>query len=211
MTIFVINVGDVEYSRYSIPLIQQLADYNNIPLFVLEHNISQNIYNAHPSWLKLFCHDLIADDFIISWDLDLVPTRLYKLDNLFNLNAINMTYDSSYIKHNHIFNGKFKYNCGLIGIPQRYSEFFKTIYYTNSMNSVYPSYEQYHVNDKIYDNNEYVHVLDTKLNTMYDGNINSQTFNMHYTWKITNNEHRNILVQQHYNLFKTNFKHYANL
>lgn len=204
MTIFTINIGDVTYAKYAIPLIEKLAIYNNINLFVLDHNIEQNTYHTHPSWLKLFCHDLVSDDFIITWDLDLVPTRPYELKHLFNTNNINMAYDGSFIKENHTFNGKFKYNCGLIGIPRHYASFFRDVY-DNCPTSTYPSCEQYHINDKIYDTNQNITVLDTQLNHMYDGQIDPASMNIHYTWKIQNNAHRDELIEQHYNLFSSNF------
>jgi len=92
MTIFLINVNDCEYAKYSIPLIKKLCEFNNINLFILDKDLDQNIYKKHPSWLKLFCHDLVDDDFILCWDLDLVPVKLYQIDFL-NINKINLSYD----------------------------------------------------------------------------------------------------------------------
>ena len=90
MTIFLINIGNTVYDKYTLPLIEKLCDFNNINLFILEQNISQNIYGLHPSWLKLFCHRLVNDDFILCWDLDLVPTKLYNLEKMFNKELLNM-------------------------------------------------------------------------------------------------------------------------
>lgn len=204
MTIFVINIGNLEYSKYSIPLISKIAKHNNANMFILNRDIIHNTSSVHPSWLKLFCHDLIDDEYIICWDADLVPTRKYKIEDFFDLETISMAYDSSYVQENFRFNGKFKYNCGLIGIPKKESEFFKEIY-TKSRHSNYPSCEQYHVNDKIYDTNKYIHVLDIRLNKMYDGSVYSDSYNMHYTWKITSPCHKNSLIQDHYNSFLPNF------
>ena len=202
MTIFVINVGDTEYSQYSIPLIQKLAEYNNINLFVLDRDIKLNINKAHPSWLKLFCHDIIDDDFILTWDLDLVPTRLYDLP-IMNKTMINMCYDISYI-NNIPFNYKFKYNCGLIGISKSYSNFCKEIY-RQSASSKLPSYEQYHFNNSLYDNSVEINLLPQTLNNMYSGIIDHDSLNIHYTYKIGSNENRKKLIFEHYNLFKDNF------
>lgn len=207
MTIFIINIGNLEYAKYSIPLISKIADYNKAKIFILDKNISQNTNSVHPSWLKLFCHDLVNDEYIICWDADLVPTQIYRLEDFFRFEQINLAYDSSYVKENFRFNGKFKYNCGLIGIPKKESKFFKEIY-AKSLKSDYPSFEQYHVNDKIYDTKKEINILDIKLNKMYDGQVYPDSYNMHYTWKITSPCHKNSLIQDHYNNFLPNFLTY---
>jgi hypothetical protein len=208
MTVFVINVGSTLYSEYSLPIIEKLCEYNNVNLYVLDKNIPQNIYNVHPSWLKLFCFDLIDDDFIITWDLDLVPTKLYNFKKFFNEKKINLAYDPSFVNENFTFNGKFKYNCGLMGIPSIYGDQLKKLYIEKAQNSQYPSYEQYHVNDKIYDENIDINLLDYNLNFLYNGidNFKRSIKNVHYTWKINSNEHRAELVNKHYNKYKKNFK-----
>lgn len=203
MTIFCINIGDVNYAQYSLPLIKKLCEYNNINLYVLDKNISQNIYNVHPSWFKLFCHSLIDDDFILCWDLDLIPTRLYSLYDFIDTNKINLSYDQSYVREGFTFNGKFKYNCGLLGIPKIYQADIENIY-IKAKSSNYPSYEQYHVNDWIFDNKINIHGIDTKLNMMYDGtpvDKNDINYNIHYTWKITSSSDRYNLVLKHHDTF----------
>lgn len=207
MTIFVINIGSVYYANYSLPLIEKLCEYNNIQLFILDQDISQNIHQLHPSWLKLFCHSLIDDEFILCWDLDLVPTKLFDIKTIIDTTRVNMCYDGTYIANSNRFNHKFKYNAGLLGIPKTYKTFFESIYDT-CYGSNYPSFEQYHVNDKLYDNNVNVNILDSTYNYMLcDQNIDElQTKNcIHYTWKIYDNNHRNTLIQQHYHYFKSNF------
>lgn len=207
MTVLVINVGNTEYGKYSLPLIEKLCNYNNVNLFVLDKNIPQNKYNLHPSWLKLFCFDLIDDDFIISWDLDLVPTKLYNFKTFFNDDEFNFCYDPSFEKFNFTFNGKFKYNCGLMGIPKKYDNLLKTIYDTKGEKSTYPSYEQYHINDEIFDKKIPVNLLDYNLNTLFDGNenFNNDIFNVHYTWKINSNQHRIDLIKKHFTIYANNF------
>lgn len=205
MTVFLINVNNCEYAKHSIPLIKKLCDFNKVNLFILDTDISQNIYKKHPSWLKLFCHDLVEDDFILCWDLDLVPTKLFEL-NFLDLNRINASYDRCFLTENFTFNGKFKYNCGLIGIPKSYKDLFKSIYHTKSEYSNYPSYEQYHVNDEIYDKNIPINLIDTKYNYLYDGKeTESEILNMHYTWKINSNAHRVELIKNHFNKYNGNF------
>lgn len=194
MTVFVINIGDLEYGKYSIPLIKKLCDYNNINLFVLENNIKENIYNHHPSWLKLFCHDLIEDDFIISWDLDLVPLKLYDLKCIFDTNMLNLSYDTGVLYKMSFFNEKFKYNCGLMGIPSSFKESLHHIYSTNGINPRYPSYEQYYINDYIYDNNICVNEIDNKYNTLYNTDLLiDDVINQHFTWTVYANDKEKLI------------------
>lgn len=203
----VIDVGETIYNKYSLPLIKKLCDYNKINLYVLNEDIPQNVYNLHPSWLKLFTFDLIKDDFIILWDLDLVPTKLYDFTKYFNEKTWNLCFDPAYKDFNYTFNGKFKYNCGLIGVPKKYSDDMKKLYIDKGINSHYPSYEQYHINDKIYDENIDVSVVNYKLNTLFDGdeNFSDDIYNIHYTGKIDSNQHRIDLIERHYNKYKGNF------
>lgn len=207
MTVLVIDVGETFYGKYSLPIIKKLCEHNDVDLYILKNNIPQNIYKLHPSWLKLFAFDLIDDDFIISWDLDLLPTKLYNFKKYFNKEVWNFCYDPSYKNLNFTFNGKFKYNCGLMGIPKQYSDELKTLYTQKGSNSSYPSYEQYHINDKIFDENLKVNLLDYRLNTLFDGNENfsDDVFNIHYTWKINSNQHRVELIEKHFNKYKNNF------
>lgn len=197
MTIFVIDI-DCEYSKYSIPVIQNFCSFNKVNLFILKSNIKQNIYGKHPSWLKLFSHDLVNDDFILCWDLDLLPIKNFKLDFL-DLAKINLAHDSGFLKDGFTFNGKFKYNCGLIGIPKKYSDLFKNIYFNQAANSNYPSYEQYHINDLIHDKSIDINLIDNKYNYLFDGNsIPDEVQSIHYTWKINSQNHRVDLIKAHF-------------
>jgi hypothetical protein len=202
MTVLVVNVesaGLANYSKYSLPFIQKICEHNNVKLHVLYKDIPQNINKVHPSWLKLFCFDLIDDDFIISWDLDLVPTKLYKFKEFFDLDKFNACYDPSFTKQGFTFNGKFKYNCGLMGIPKKYSNDLKRIYEEKSKQTTYPSYEQYHINDWIFDNKIKVKTLDQNMNSMFDGSelFSDSVLNRHYAWQIKSYEHKEDLIEKH--------------
>ena len=209
MTLFVINIGEEvdTYADCSIPLLQKLCKFNKINLFILSNNIKQNVHNVHPSWLKLFAHDIIDDDFIITWDLDLVPTHLYKLKDFFNTEKLNLSYDSAYILHNNTFNGKFKYNCGLMGIPKTYRQYMVDIYNKHAPNPHYTSYEQFFVNDTIYDNNTDVHLLDNRLNHLIWAGPVEDKLNLHYTHYNPTNFNRTALIQHHFERFKSNFNY----
>jgi hypothetical protein len=197
MKLLTINVGDLEYAKYSTPFIKKLCDYNNIDFFCIDKDPHQNKYGSHPSWIKLFAHDLYDDDFIICWDLDLVPRRLYDLKKYFNVDQMNFSHDTAHLKEGFTFNGKFKYNCGLMGIPKSFSKELKNIYLNNGMKSDYPSYEQYHVNDWIFDNNIAINLIPEKLNRMarfYDNDVLPEdTLNIHYS-----HNNRSELIKKHY-------------
>jgi len=93
-----------------------------------------------------------------------------------------------------------------MGIPKQFKELFKSIYYNKAQQSTYPSYEQYHINDEIYDRNISINLIDTKYNYLYDGKqVENNTMNMHYTWKINSNQHRIDLIKEHFNKFYGNF------
>lgn len=211
MTVFVIDIGS-EYGYISLSLIKKLCDFNGINLFVLQENPKQNIYNLHPSWTKLFCHELVEDDFIICWDLDLLPIKLFDLKSFFEQTKLNFCVDwslfddktANYTKSG--FNHKFLYNCGLIGVPKYYQNFLKDIYTSKAHNSSYPSYEQYHVNDKIFDTQTEVNILDGRLNYFKEIiDYPEDVFCVHYTHKIRNNEERIDLIKNHFNKYKNNF------
>jgi hypothetical protein len=206
MTIFVINIGNLDYGQYTLPLIKKLCDYNNINLFVLENDIEQNIYNLHPSWLKLFAHDLIDDDFIISWDLDLLPLKMYDIKSIFNKEKLNLTIDTGILHGLSYFNNNFKYNCGFIGIPKSQSNTMKDIYYKYGKSASYPSYEQYYVNDYIAENNIDINIIDNKYNFLYNNSVKiDEIYNHHFTFE-ANHDTKFGLIKQAYDEYIRNKK-----
>lgn len=209
MTVFVIDI-DSEYGHLTLPFIKKVCEFNGVNLYVLKQNLNQNVFNLHPSWLKLFCHEIVEDDFVICWDLDLVPTRFFDLKKLFNQEMLNLSKDWSLFNNGQFnrtgYNYKFQFNCGLIGIPKSYDKFFRDIYYDCGYNSFYPSYEQYHVNDKIFDTNQEVNVLDPRLNYFKEiENYPEDVYSVHYTWKIKSNQHRIQLIENHNERYKKKF------
>jgi hypothetical protein len=182
MTIFVVAVGD-GYGRYSLPIILEFCLHNNVRL----HVVRENPYDLHPSWLKCLCHKMIDDDFIVCWDLDLLPTKPYTLMEYFDPERINMAQDYIFqIQQPPIFNDNFRFNGGLIGIPKSYSGFFEDIFHNHDKSKEYPSYEQYHLNDKIVETGTQVHELPVELNfaKIWNGveQDTSRALNIHYTY-----------------------------
>lgn len=199
MTIFTIDIG-TEYGEHSLPILQEFCEYNKIGLHVQKQDSYLNVHKLHPSWLKCFAHDIVDDDFILCWDLDLMPTRKYDIHNFLDTSKINLAFDLGFWKGISYFNKNFKYNCGLIGIPKSEAEFFRNVYRYHNQDFRYPSYEQYYVNDAIAAENKPVHVLPVELNYLYEGDrclSNDNVLNFHYTWRINNEEHRTELVKNH--------------
>ena len=209
MTVLVIDIGDTKYGQYSIPLIQRLCDYSKLNLVVLKDDINENYKQLHPSWLKLLCHDIIDDDFIVCWDLDLLPCNLYDIKPFFDLTKINLAFDTGNYFGKSYFNEKFKYNCGLIGIPKSESWFFKSIYhdFIPEMSPNYPSFEQYHVNDRLFDEEKLVNELPLEMNYLFnrynlESSLSNPVLNVHYTsWHLQSESERIELIKTHHALF----------
>jgi hypothetical protein len=199
MTIFTIDIGTT-YGKYSLPILKQFCEHNQIKLHVQTEDTPLNIHKLHPSWLKCFCHDIVDDDFILCWDLDLLPTHNYIIHSYIDTSKINLAFDLGFWRGISYFNKNFKYNCGLIGIPKSESDFFKNVYRHHNQDYKYPSYEQYYINDAIADQNKQIHNLPLMLNYLYEGDRcleRKDVLNFHYTWRINSEEHRNELVRQH--------------
>lgn len=192
MTVFVIDIN-TSYSNITLPIIKKLCDYNSVDLYVLNSNIEQNTKNLPASWLKCFCHDLVNDDFIICWDLDLIPIKMYDINKFFLKDRLNLAKDFLFrVKEGILFNEKFKYNCGLIGIPKSYKNWMHEVYASYDEGKNYPSWEQHYINDRIFDENILVNELPIELN--YAKNILSQdqdfsnALNIHFTYSCTEEE-----------------------
>lgn len=199
MKIFVLNVGNLPYSKYSLPLIKSLCDYNSIDLEVITEPIPQ--CNLHPSWIKVFLHSIYDEDFILCWDVDLVPTQLYDIHQFLDTSKINLAYDK-YVVHNgsELYGPKFKYNCGLLGIPKIHTKEIEELYELRYQNR--PFYEQFYVNDWIADNNYPVHVLPNALNDMYCIDRPVRPLNQHYTYQVHTEQVRHDLMREHYEKYK---------
>jgi hypothetical protein len=202
MKVVVINVGSPEYCKFSLPLIQSLCDYNKIPLEVITEAIPQ--CNLHPSWIKIFLHSMCDEDFILCWDLDLMPTKLYDIHQFLDISKINLAYDK-YVVHNGsaLYGPNFKYNCGLLGIPKQYGPPIEKVYERRHQNRA--CYEQFYVNDLIAENNYPVHVLPNTLNDMYCIGRPVRPLNQHYTYNVYDEQTRYNLMKEHYEKYSKLF------
>jgi hypothetical protein len=181
----ILNVGDVSYASYSK---QVLDDYFH--RHAIEHHYITNapleldMKNAHPSWWKLLAHKILPGyDFIICWDLDLLPrTPFVKVLQDFDTSALNLAWDyTALMAPKTKFLPSFKYNGGLIGIPSSASSFLEGVFEKHAPGT-YPSYEQYYLNEELESQNYPVHELPKDLNIFYSIPEYTRARLQHYTW-----------------------------
>ena len=201
MTVFFIDINSGMLSRGLNVLIDYCKKYK-LKYFILK----ENVFNVHPSWLKLKAFDYVDDDFILCWDTDLLPHKTTEnVYPLLDTNKLNLVEDSSiYLKtiNDKRVESYFKYNCGFIGIPNKYKNLLNEVF-NESTSSDLPSYEQYHINKKIKENNINVHVLPKEWNTLFhlpsvENSFIQKSKLIHYTNSQINAEHRNNLIEKHY-------------
>lgn len=207
LCVAVLDVGSVPYSSVSRSILEHYFTTNNIPY----HFITSSIVNgidlnnkaAHPSWWKMIIHRILPDyDYIICWDLDLLPkSPSVNIINLFDLTnkALTMAFDSpgntvSFAPH-------FKYNGGLIGIPSSLSFFTEYIYDTYAPGTL-PSYEQYYLNEEIFDKEIAVYELPRNINVLYPTKLEErpqfhEAILQHYTYGFGSQENRLQLIENH--------------
>ena len=210
MKVFLIDIRKYNSNQEYDLCLDVLKDYFNkyhIDYFILK----ENEFNVDPSWLKLKCFDYIEDDFVLCWDVDLLPKKdTSSIVNDLNLGKVNLSIDSTVIlKNQPLWMPEFKYNCGLIGIPKSYKKSFENIF-DAKRKSDWPSYEQYHVNKFLYPFDD-VHELDKTWNCQWHmPTLGSQYIlsakAVHYTGPMVFGPHRNQLIKNHHELY---FKKYC--
>jgi len=204
MTVFLVNVGNKPHNNSGALVIRDYLRKYNINYFILEHNNEK----VHPSWLKLIANKFIDDDFILCWDLDLLPKNTAPdLTSYIDFSKINLVRDISidlsipeFLKIKN-----FKYNCGLIGIPKKHFILFNDIF-NKHKNSELPSYEQFHVNNAIIEENLDINELDIKFNTLYYTNKDNiknliKAHFLHYTALNMPLEIKISLINKHVNRY----------
>jgi hypothetical protein len=168
--ILILAVGNIFYKESALDVFSHYFNKNKINYHVID-KMPENIdfRNSHPSWWKLLCHKILPGyDFILCWDLDLLPDHPnVDIIKYINFNKINMAWDS-HAKHfpNDKYKPSFKYNGGLIGIPKSLSVFTEGVFYKHSP-GYYPSYEQYYLNDEIEEQNIDIHEFPENINVLF--------------------------------------------
>ena len=171
-------------------------------------SLNENLYGCHPSWLKLTCFNYTDDDFILCWDLDLLPKKnCPSIIRYLDTTKINLAWDSSLILKNRTpFIPEFRYNCGLMGIPISYKKVIDDIFELRKTSS-WPSWEQYHINKWLAERNyEDVYELDNSWNCHWHPAAVPNHYILsakavHFTGLNVDSENRKNLIRYYNRLF----------
>lgn len=147
----ILSVGNIHYAEDSKRVLTHYFSSQNVEHHFIEDSRGIDVKGSHPSWWKLLAHKILPGyDYIICWDLDLLPRNKDVLClHEFNPNNLCLAWDS-HAKHNpnDKFVPEFKYNGGLIGYPTSARLFLEDVFEKHAPGT-YPSYEQYYLNEEI--------------------------------------------------------------
>jgi hypothetical protein len=185
--------------QYAWPIIKEYFEGNGHNVQLIRSSPFDNEVQ-HPSWLWLKCHEILPTyEYILTWNLDILPV-VFKDDifKILDMNLLGAVVEDSSI---HYTFPHFKYNCGLVGVPNNYKDFCAEVYakWIRNPNS-WPSYEQYYVNMEIGERKINVFEIPKKYAWYY----NSPNYETASCWHYTNTISKNKVT----NLFK---KHYERI
>jgi len=200
--VIAVNKGGIPYAEDSLAVLQDFFDYNNTELVIVTEDLPQNKYGAHPSWLKMFCHDIIEDDMVLCWDLDLLPIKRYKIEEFIqDRGKLNIGIETGLLYGFGMenFGPKFKYNCGFMGVPVYLKQAFLDIYEKRGMETHRSAWEQLYVNDFIVDENIDINIIRPEYNCSLNNKKEflPHTRNSHYTFGEMNVDVRAQMIKQH--------------
>lgn len=198
--VMILAVGNISYKKDASEILSHYFTRHNIPYHFIE-SVPANINtrNAHPSWWKLLAHSILPGyDYIICWDLDLLPRNPdIQILEAFDISSLCLSWDSHAKKYpNDRFLPSFKYNGGLIGIPKLSSPFLENIFDMFAPGR-YPSYEQYYLNEEISKQNIYIHELPSDINVLFSFSDFPTARLQHYTYTHTAKSH----IRSHYETY----------
>ena len=190
--VMILSVGDIPYAKWSKPVLTHYFERHGIPyVFINESPNGIDLKGSHPSWWKLLAHTILPDyDYIICWDLDLLPiTPSTEVLSDFSMTTPTMAWDTGIKLHPELRNNPnlsflkhFKYNGGLIGIPHSHKEFFESVFYDYAP-GILPSWEQYYLNNAVHDKGIDIHELLGDINVLYGLPGFECARLQHYTYK----------------------------
>ena len=167
--VMVICVGDIHYANDSKKVLVDYFSRNKITYHFVEKTPNIELRNSHPSWWKLLAHKILPGyDYIICWDLDMLPSSpTVKCFEEFNPNQLCLAWDLV-AKHfpESKFIPEFKYNGGLIGYPSSAVPFMEEVF-NKYAPGTYPSYEQYYLNQEIARQSYPVYEFPGDINVLY--------------------------------------------
>jgi len=194
LDVMVLNVGTLPYA----PAATRVLDhYMRRHGYTLHYWTSLPRPDVPPSWYKLLCHQLVKSDFILCWDLDLLPRRdAEPIADYLDRSRLNLAVDTS-VLYGQVGLPNFRYNGGLIGIPAGERAFCENIFTVHAPGTR-PSYEQYYLNDALVARP--VHEIPSRFNTCYPlPGFAFADFERaeccHYTWGIDGDNKRAAIAR----------------
>lgn len=179
------NHQKISWIDSAVDFLQEAFRYTGVS-FEFVSSLDHNVFGVHPSWYKLLLHKHFGYrfDYCLCWDLDLLPTNRHSVRDIISEISMDKFYacrDSGTLQYGNdqyftTIDGivsNFRWNCGLFGIPKAEAFAMERIYQTHH-NSTKPSYEQYHVAEYLYSNQDKIIEGDGRNNVLVQAIANSK-------------------------------------
>lgn len=194
--------------RQCIEIIKYYLKLHNQELLIIDKKPNYSMQNILWTWLLM--HKVFPGyDFLIHWDLDILPNNLdgedsdiFKYFDMTKINAMQHE-DGSHSIYKH-----YKYNGGIVGVPKEYDSFLFEVFNKWSSNPKnWPSGEQYYLNMEIGEHKIEVNNIPADFVAFHGCNIDTARM-IHYTCNIDKNNGNPVAVQlinAHYERFKAKY------
>lgn len=199
MLILTFAVGAIDYERWALPVLEHYFASRDLR-FVVHRTVVDG--PAHPSWYKLLAHKLYPnEDFILCWDLDLLPARADVEMDACVPGVLNLALDTSLHYGEARGRNDFYFNCGLFGIPRCLSDSMVELFRACAPGDR-PSWEQYYVNEWIARSGAGVYALPGRMNVLHpifgqDPALWQRARFQHYTYGITSGTRAEMIRLHH--------------
>jgi len=192
----------VEYKRVASTSIKKYYNHFGIPCEVMEKN-HPDAAGTSPSMARLLLFDLYPQaDFILAQGLDMLPCNYrYNIQDFLCGDVVNMAVDCTragvYPRPCSFPN--FKYNADLLGYPKSLAPFMRRVFTASLEDKLgYSNFEQYYLNDMLWNEQVYVNDLPTIFNKFYSNNFDyDRTAFCHYTNHMANRDKYKYILQFH--------------
>lgn len=191
-----------EYKKVASGSIKKYYDHFGIPCEVMHENHPAAV-NTSPSMARLLLFDLYPKaDFILAQGLDMLPCNYrYNIQDFLCGDVVNMAVDCTragqYPKPCSFPN--FKYNADLLGYPKALAPFMKRVFIAALEDKLgYSAFEQYYLNDMLWNEQIYVNDLPIIFNKFYSDNFDYEhTVFCHYTNHMASKDKYEYILQYH--------------
>lgn len=198
--VLVLAVGEISYAPDSRRVLDDYFSRHGIEAHFITEIPDLDLRKSHPSWWKLLAHKILPGyDFILCWDLDLLPRTPHVsiLEDL-DMTKLCLAWDwAALCFPTKKFRPSFKYNGGLIGYPASARPFLEGLFEAHAPGE-FPSYEQYYLNDAIEEASYPVHELPKDVNVHFSFNEFRRARLQHYTYKQEAKRHIKAHVDRYF-------------